>query len=61
MEDPVYLGVYMCDLLAKVTEEFGITSSIFTITRDNASPNNVILNEFEAIITNKWDAIYYED
>jgi hypothetical protein len=43
----------MCDILAKVIEEFSITSSIFIITRDNASLNNVMLNEFEAIITDK--------
>jgi hypothetical protein len=61
MEDPVHSGVYMCDLLAKVTEEFGITSSIFTITRDNASPNNVMLDEFEAIVADKWDAMCHED
>jgi hypothetical protein len=31
-----------------VTNEFDITEYIFTVTRDNASPNNTMLDQFEA-------------
>jgi hypothetical protein len=47
LQDPVHSGAYMTQLLLQVTNDFGITNSIFTVTRNNASPNNVILNGFK--------------
>jgi hypothetical protein len=32
----------------KATNDFNITEYIFTVTRDNASPNNAMLDQFEA-------------
>jgi len=49
-------GEYMCKELLKVTDFYGISMSIFTVTRDNASLNNTLLTELEASINSR----YYE-
>jgi len=33
----------------QVTDDFDITPAIFTVTHDNASPNNTMLKELEAV------------
>jgi len=48
LQDPIYSGAYMAQLLLQVTDDFGITNAIFTVTRNNASPNNVMLDGFKA-------------
>lgn len=47
LDEPVHSGEYLARVLLQVTEEFEITKSIFTVTRDNAAPNNVMLRHFE--------------
>lgn len=47
LEEPVHSDKYLAEKLVKVTNDFGITSSIFTITRDNATNNDSMLNSFE--------------
>jgi hypothetical protein len=53
--DPVHSREYLAEKLSKITDSLKITKAVFTITRDNASPNNTMLNDFEAA------ASYYED
>jgi hypothetical protein len=48
LKEAVYNSVYLCDRLIAVTDSFNITNSIVSITRDNASPNNVMLDKFKA-------------
>jgi hypothetical protein len=40
-----------------VTNRLGITCAILAITRDNASPNNIMLDKFEANVHEQWEAI----
>jgi hypothetical protein len=47
LKEPIHSGEYLADLLRTVTDDFDITSAVFTITRDNASSNSVMLEEFE--------------
>lgn len=43
LTNPVHDGYYLCKKLIQVTDRLGITCSIISVTRDNASPNNIIL------------------
>jgi hypothetical protein len=47
LTDPIHDGEYLVEQLLSVTNDFNITEYIFTITRDNASPNNSMLDQFE--------------
>jgi hypothetical protein len=47
LTNPVHDGVYLCQKLVEVTNRLGITCSIISITRDNASPNDTMLARFE--------------
>jgi hypothetical protein len=38
----------MAQLMLQVIDSFGITNSVFTITRNHASPNNIMLAGPEA-------------
>jgi len=44
---PVHSGKYLCQKLLEVTNRLDITCSIISVTRDNASPNDTMLQEFE--------------
>jgi hypothetical protein len=55
LTDPVHSGEYLAEKLSEITDSLKITKAIFTITRDNATPNNTMLNGFEAA------ASFYED
>ena len=48
VKEPIHSGKYLAELLLGVTNDFGITGSVFTITQDNASNNTVMLKLFEA-------------
>ena len=48
LEEPVHSGEYLARELLHVTNAFGITGSVFTITRDNAKPNDSMLACFES-------------
>jgi hypothetical protein len=47
---PVHDGQYLVKKLVKVINRLQITCFIIFITRDNASPNNSILDEFKAMV-----------
>ena len=48
LTDLVHSGEYLVEKLSEITDSLKITKAIFTITRDNATPNNTMLNGFEA-------------
>lgn len=47
LKEPIHSGEYLAEQLQAVTDDFGITNGVFTITRDNASNNTAMLAEFE--------------
>jgi hypothetical protein len=47
LKDPIHSGEYLVEQLLSVTNDFNITEYIFTITQDNASPNDSMLDLFE--------------
>ena len=47
LKDPLHSGEYIAEQLLSVTDDFNITEYIFTITRDNATPNDSMLDTFE--------------
>jgi hypothetical protein len=51
LTDPIHCGEYLVEQLLSVTNDFNITKYIFTITRDNTSPNDSMLNQFEETVT----------
>jgi hypothetical protein len=48
LTDPVHSGEYLAEKLLEITDSLRITQAVFIITRDNASSNNTMLDEFEA-------------
>jgi hypothetical protein len=50
LKDPVHSREYLVEQLLSVTNDFNITEYIFTITRDNASPNDSMLDQFEETV-----------
>jgi hypothetical protein len=46
--EPIHSSEYLAEKLVEITDSLGITGAIFTITQDNATPNDVMLREFEA-------------
>ena len=54
--EPVHDGHYLCTKLLEVTDRLGITCAIMSITRDNASPNDTMLEMFEAVVEEQWEA-----
>lgn len=55
LEDAIHSGRYLYEKLLEITDRFDITSSIISITRNNASPNNTMLEEFEAVVEERWE------
>ena len=53
-----HTGEYMASLLYKTLEDFNISKSILTITRDNASNNDTMIDDIDAklryLSNNKW-------
>ena len=47
LKEPIHSGEYLADQLLTVTDSFSITTSVFTITRDNASNNTTMLMSYE--------------
>jgi hypothetical protein len=43
----IHSGEYLAQQLLIVTNDYKITNGVFTITRDNASNNITMLNEYE--------------
>jgi hypothetical protein len=54
---PVHSGAYLAEEVIRATDFFDITHSIIAITHDNASVNDVLLTEFQAIALKKWEAL----
>ena len=52
LKEPIHSGEYLADQLIAVTDDMGITSGVFTCTRDNASSNTVMLQEYEKRASN---------
>jgi hypothetical protein len=48
LQEPIHSGEYLAEQLLQVTNNFDITQAVFTVTRDNAGPNNTMLQELEA-------------
>jgi hypothetical protein len=48
LKESIHSGEYLIEELVDITNNFNITTVVFTITRDNASSNDVMLAEFEA-------------
>jgi hypothetical protein len=61
LTNPIHSGKYLAKKMLEVTDLLGITCATISITRDNASPNNVMLDEFEAIVADQWDTMNKED
>lgn len=55
LTNPIHSGIYLCEKLLEVTDRLGITCAIISITRDNASPNNVMVKQFESHVADQWD------
>ena len=47
MSEPVHSGEYLAEKLLEVINNFRVTKTVFTIIRDNASANTVLLRHFE--------------
>ena len=52
LTDPVHSGEVLCAKLLEVTDRLGITCAIISVTRDNAKPNDTMLDNFEAEVEN---------
>jgi hypothetical protein len=48
LQEPIHSKEYLSKMLVKITDSFSITHSIFTITRDNTTPNDVMLSNFKS-------------
>jgi hypothetical protein len=48
LKEPIHSREYLADQLLDITNSFGVTQAVFTITRDNASANDVMLDNIEA-------------
>jgi hypothetical protein len=57
LSDAIHDGVYLAKKLLEVTDRFRITSSIISVTRDNVSPNDIMLIEFEAAVAEQYDTL----
>ena len=45
---PIHSGEYLANKLLSTTNSFNITNSVFTVTRDNAIPNNTLLFNYKS-------------
>ncbi|TEY36874.1 hypothetical protein BOTCAL_0540g00020 [Botryotinia calthae] len=50
LRNPSHTGKYLAQKLFEVTNDFGITKAIISITRDNTSCNTVMLDHFERMV-----------
>jgi hypothetical protein len=59
--EPVHSGAYLCQKLVEVTNRFEITCAIISVTRDNAKPNDTMLEEYEAAVADQYDLMDEKD
>jgi len=57
LTEPIHSGTYMGDELFKITQFFGITMAVFTISRDNARPNDCLLKVFEEKVQAEYEKL----
>jgi hypothetical protein len=50
IDEPVHSGTYLASKLLEVTDRLQITYAIISIIRDNAKPNDTMLDEYEAVV-----------
>ena len=48
--DLVHSREFLAEKLSEITDSLEITPTVFTITRDNAAPNNSMLDKFESLV-----------
>jgi hypothetical protein len=61
LTEPVHSGEYLCAKLLEVTDRLGITCAIISVTRDNAKPNDRMLDNFEAIVEEQFNEMEERD
>ena len=57
LSDAIHDGVYLAKKLLEVIDRFRITSSIISVTRDNVSPNDIMLIEFKAAVAEQYNTL----
>src|ERR1700722_7906003 len=45
LQELIHSSKYLAQILVDILDEFDITDLVFTVTRDNAGPNNTMLSE----------------
>ncbi len=53
--DPIHSSTYLYTELTKITDTFDITKAIISITHDNASVNDALLDEFKVIAEERFE------
>jgi hypothetical protein len=61
LDEPIHSGAYLCRKLVEVTNSYHYTHAIISVTRDNASVNDTMLEEFEAIVEEGWEDLIEEE
>ena len=50
INEPIYSGTYLYTKLVEVTDRLGITYAIMLVIRDNAKPNDIMLNKYKVVV-----------
>jgi len=53
LKEPIHSGDYLARALLGITDEYGISDAIHTITRDNASANDLLLRTYESLVATR--------
>jgi hypothetical protein len=59
--EPIHSRAYLCKKLLEVTNRLGITCAIMLVTRDNAKPNDNMLDNYEAVVQAQYDLMEDRD
>jgi len=54
LKDPLPSSEYIAEQLLSIIDDFNITKYIFTVTQDNATPNDSMLDIFEETATEQF-------
>jgi hypothetical protein len=57
----IHSRAYLCKKLLEVINRLGITCAIMLVTRDNAKPNDNMLNNYKAVVQAQYDLIEDRD
>ena len=55
IDEPIYSGAYLCQKLVEVTDRLEISCVIMSVIRDNAKPNDLMLDDYEDLIQDQYD------